>query len=108
AGEDELSQRLRVGINDLAGLLVRWREHRLIAHAAPGLEVRGIGNVVILDLQATAFCPFAVLAEPDAGRHDGIELVAAQISRYVVVFYALRSRDSVGEHLQLGVPPPAN
>jgi hypothetical protein len=33
--------------------------------------------------------------------------VAAQISRHVVVFDALRPRDSVAEHLQIGVDPSA-
>src|SRR5215510_14871082 len=74
-----LSQRLLVGINDAAGLLLGGREHGLIAHAAPGLEVRGFGDAVILDLQHSGFGPFAVFAEPDAGRHDGVELVGPQI-----------------------------
>ena len=40
-----------VGINQIAGLLVSGRKYRLVAHASPSLEVRGIGNTVILYLQ---------------------------------------------------------
>src|SRR5262249_4553995 len=49
-GLTNLSQRLLVGINDAAGLLLGGREHCLIAHAAPGLQVRSFGDAVILDL----------------------------------------------------------
>src|SRR5215472_9003974 len=92
-GLTNLSQRLLVRINDAASLLLGGREHRLIAHAAPGLEVRGFGDAVILDLQHSGFGPFAVFAEPDAGRHDGVELVGPQIIGDLVVVDALRSRD---------------
>src|SRR6516164_9648267 len=84
-----LSQRLLVRINDAAGLLLGGREHRLIAHAAPGLEVRGFGDAVILDLQHSGFGPFAVFAEPDAGRHNSVELVGAQMIGDLVVVDAV-------------------
>ena len=35
----------------------------MVAHAAPGLEVRGIGYVVILDLELVGFDPLAILPE---------------------------------------------
>ena len=75
-----------VGIDYVPGPVFFGREHGLIAHAAPGLEVRGFGDAVILDLQHSGFGPFAVFAEPDAGRHNSVELVGAQmISDLVVV-----------------------
>src|SRR5215831_6084075 len=106
-GLTNLSQRLLVRINDAAGLLLGGREHRLIAHAAPGLEVRSFGDAVILDLQHSGSGPFAVFAEPDTGRHDGVELVGPQIIGDLVVVDALRSRDPGGEHLQIGISPAA-
>src|SRR5262249_11681972 len=101
-----LSQRLFVGINDAAGLLVGRRENCLIAHAAPGLEVRGIGDVVVLDLHHPGFGPFAVFAEPDVGGHDGRECVGAHVIGELVVIEALGALDCLLEHLKIGIAPP--
>jgi hypothetical protein len=40
--------RFRVGINDVACLLIGRCQYGLVAHAAPRIEVSGAGNAVIL------------------------------------------------------------
>src|SRR5215510_236708 len=74
-----LSQRLLEGIDNVSSLLVGRREHRLIAHAAPSIAVRALGDVVILDLHNPGFGPFAVLTELDIGGHDRGESVTAKV-----------------------------
>ena len=61
-----LSQRLLVGIDGVAGCFIGRSNNRLVAHAAPGLEVRRIGYVVILDLELMGFDPFAIFPKLDA------------------------------------------
>src|SRR5580704_5934758 len=75
---------LFVGINQSAGALIGRRDHGLIAHAAPGLEIGGVGEAVILHLQHAGFGPLAILAELEVA-HDGLELVGAEIFGELVV-----------------------
>src|SRR5579862_6741301 len=65
-------------IDHRAGRVLGRREYGLIAHAPPGFEVGGIGDVVILHLKLSGLDPFAVFAELDAVDHDGVEGVTAQ------------------------------
>src|SRR5262249_6223407 len=105
---DEWSTRcLLVGIDELAGLLVAGREHGLIAHAAPRIEVGAFGNVVILDLHHPGFGPFAVFAELDLGIHDRADGMRAQVVGDLIVIEALGSFDRLLQHLQIGVTPAA-
>src|SRR5262249_21304600 len=102
-----LSQRFLVGIDDVAGLLVGRREHRLIAHDAPSIEVRAVGDVVILDLHHSRFGPYAVLSKLYIGGHDRGEGMAAQVFGEPVVVEALGAFDRLLQHLQICVAPPA-
>jgi hypothetical protein len=88
-----LSQRLLVGIDDVAGLLVGRHEHRLIAHPTPSIEVYAVGDVMILDLHHSRFGPFAVLTELYIGGHDRGEGVAAQVFSERVVVEAFGAFD---------------
>src|SRR5262249_52594944 len=100
-----LSQRLLEGIDDVSSLLVGRREHSLIAHAAPSIEVRALGDVVILDLHNPGFSPFAVLTELDIGGHDRGESVAAKVFGELVVVETFGALDRLLQHLEIGVAP---
>src|ERR1700689_795469 len=69
ARETALLRGLLVGIDQIAGFLIGRRDHGLIAHAAPGLEVGGVGEAVILHLQHSGFGPLAVFAEFDVAHN---------------------------------------
>ena len=98
--------RLGVRINQIAGFLVVRREHRLIAHAAPRLQVRGIGDAVILHLQRRLFGPLAKWAELDVA-HDGLEFVAVQVFGELLVVERLGAFDRLAEQLEIGIAPAA-
>src|SRR6185312_6068523 len=72
--DEALLVRFLVRIDDLAGRQILRRQHGLIAHAAPGLEVRVWLDVVILHLDHAAFGPFAFAAEFDRA-HDRFKAV---------------------------------
>src|SRR5262245_51416026 len=98
-------QRLLEGIDNVSSLLVGRREHSLIAHAAPSIEVRALGDVVILDLHNPGFGPFAVLTKLDIGGHDRGESVAAKVFGELVVVETFGALDRLLQHLEIGVAP---
>src|SRR5215469_7167742 len=95
--------RLIVGINQIAGLLVSGRKYRLVAYASPSLEVRGIGNTVILYLQHARVYRLAILAKLDVISHDGREGVAVQVGCELSVVEGLCAFHRLAEQLEVGI-----
>src|SRR5262249_37832418 len=95
--------RLLVGIDHVAGLVLRRREHGLRIHAAELLEVAAL-DVVILDLQHAALRPLAALAELHVA-HDGLERGLADVVGELVVVEALGRLHRLAEDLDVGVAP---
>src|SRR5215813_13254916 len=97
--------RLLVGIDHVAGLVLRRREHGLRVHATELLEVAAL-DVVVLDLQHAALLPLPALAELHVA-HDGLERCLADVVGKLVVVEALGCLHRLAEDLDVGVAPGA-
>src|SRR5262249_35440312 len=97
--------RLLVGIDHVAGLVLRRREHGLRVHATELLEVTAL-DVVVLDLQHAALLPLAALRDLYVAR-DGLEGGLADVVGELVVVEALGGLHRLAEDLDVGVAPGA-
>src|SRR4051812_31367566 len=61
--------RLLVGVDQVAGFVLRRREHGLERHAAPDVKAGALLDVVILHLQHAGLRPLAVRAELDVAHN---------------------------------------
>ena len=92
-----LLPRLAIRIDHVAGLVLGRPQDQLLAAGAELLEVIG-HDVLKLSEELARFRPLAVLAECDVPDH-GLERVATDVGRELVVIGALGFFHRLGEHL---------